>query len=450
MKRRSQAHDYSFMGVYHITINVARGLKQPLGRIGGQLCKPDGDSDAPHVDLSPVGRMVEEELRESIHRFYPMLEVQDYVVMPEHLHFLLVAHSDVVSQSGKLTHLGHVIAGFKYGCNKRYWAMMGRINLATESPGTLATTAPGTHAAPSPGPLMTTAPGTHAAPSPGPLMTTAPGTLTTTAPGTHATPAPGTHATPASETLGAERRQNDGSVLGDSVAKEKLPPLFESGYCDIMPVDADQLATQRAYIHANPRSRLMRMTNQQWLHPQRHTIDTAVSLRALYGYLQRECPRQLTDEVFSTLVNRLLKVGDSVVCDSYGSKELLSRRLLPVVCHRKDASLFEQQKDCCLREAAAGAVLVSARISKGEQEIMDAVLLRGYPIIRIEDNGFPEIYHPSADRMDCCAAGQQLLIAPWSYQYRTREDSISVPFCKTMNCVAQAICKMRDDWWKTT
>ena len=394
MKRRSQAHDYSFMGVYHITINVARGLKQPLGRIGGQLCKPDGDSDAPHVDLSPVGRMVEEELRESIHRFYPMLEVQDYVVMPEHLHFLLVAHSDVVSQSGKLTHLGHVIAGFKYGCNKRYWAMMGRINLATESPGTLTTPAP--------------------------------------------------------ETLGAERRQNDGSVLGDSVAKEKLPPLFEAGYCDIMPVDADQLATQRAYIHANPRSRLMRMTNQQWLHPQRHTIDTAVSLRALYGYLQRECPRQLTDEVFSTLVNRLLKVGDSVVCDSYGSKELLSRRLLPVVCHRKDASLFEQQKDCCLREAAAGAVLVSARISKGEQEIIDAVLLRGYPIIRIEDNGFPEIYHPSADRMDRCAAGQQLLIAPWSYQYRTREDSISVPFCKTMNCVAQAICKMRDDWWKTT
>ena len=413
---------------------MARGLKQPLGRIGGQLCKPDGDSDAPHVDLSPVGRMVEEELRESIHRFYPMLEVQDYVVMPEHLHFLLVAHSDVVSQSGKLTHLGHVIAGFKYGCNKRYWAMMGRINLATESPGTLATTAPGT----------------LATPAPGILATTAAGTLTTPSAGTFASPAPGTHATPAPETLGAERRQNDGSVLGDSVAKEKLPPLFEAGYCDIMPVDADQLATQRAYIHANPRNRLMRMTNQQWLHPQRHTIDTAVSLRALYGYLQRECPRQLTDEVFSTLVNRLLKVGDSVVCDSYGSKELLSRRLLPVVCHRKDASLFEQQKDCCLREAAAGAVLVSARISKGEQEIMDAVLLRGYPIIRIEDNGFPEIYHPSADRMDCCAAGQQLLIAPWSYQYRTREDSISVPFCKTMNCVAQAICKMRDDWWKTS
>ena len=49
-----------------------------------------------------------------------------------------MAHGDVVSLSGKLTHLGHVIAGFKYGCNKLYWAMTGKMNLATESPGTLA------------------------------------------------------------------------------------------------------------------------------------------------------------------------------------------------------------------------------------------------------------------------------------------------------------------------
>jgi hypothetical protein len=85
--------------------------------------------------------MVEEELRNSIHKFYPMLEVQDYVIMPEHLHFLLVAHSNVVSKNGKATHLGHVIAGFKYGCNKRYWAMTGRIDLTTESSGTLGATA---------------------------------------------------------------------------------------------------------------------------------------------------------------------------------------------------------------------------------------------------------------------------------------------------------------------
>ena len=399
MKRRSYAHDYNRRGSYHITISVAKNLRQPLGRIAGQLEKPDGDANAPHVELSPIGRMVEEELRESIHRFYPMLEVQDYIVMPEHLHFLLVAHGNIVSKSGKPTHLGHVIAGFKYGCNKRYWAMTGRIDLATKSLGTVGANE---------------------------LATESPGTI------------------------GEEgvAKKSPGTVKGDSVAKKELPPLFEAGYCDVMPIDDDQLATQRAYIHANPRSRLLRTTNSPWLHTQRQTIDTAVSLRALYGYLQRECPRQLTTEAFALLEKRLLVTNERVRCDSYGNGQLLKQRLLPVVCHRKDAALFEQQKARCLTEAASGAILVSARISKSEQEILDAALLSGYPVIRIADNGFPEIYHPSADRIDDCAAGLLLLITPWSYQYRLHDDSINVPFCKTMNCIAQAVCKTKDDWWK--
>ena len=388
MKRRSLSHDYSYKGYYHITITTTKTLRQPLGQMAGQLEKPDGDPDAPHVALSPIGKMVEEELKESIHKFYPMLEVQDYVIMPEHLHFLLVAHSNVVSKNGKSTHLGHVIAGFKYGCNKRYWAMAGKATLTTESSGT----------------------------------------------------------------SGAPVAHGSSPALGDSVAKSpspsSLPPLFDPGYCDVMPVDSSQLSTQRAYIHANPRSRLLRMTNRSSLYPQRHTVDTAVTIPALHGYLQRECPQQLTPESFSAIGNRLLQQNGHVMCDSYGKIELLHNRLLPVVCHRKDAKLFHQQKARCLAEAASGAILVSARISKGEQEIMDTALLSGYPVIRIEDNGFPDIYHPSADRMDDCAAGHLLLLTPWSYQFRGHDDGVTTAFCKTMNCVAQAICRKKDCWWK--
>lgn len=387
MKRRSNAHDYSHTGCYHITISVARTLHQPFGRITGLLDKPDGDKDAPHVELSPIGRMVEEELLESIHRFYPMLEVQDYVIMPEHLHFLLVAHSDVVALSGNATHLGHVIAGFKYGCNKRYWAMTGKIGLTTESPGTLTGKA-------------------------------ALGTL------------------------------KEKSVLGDSVAKDKLPPLFEAGFCDVMPVDEQQLVTQRAYIHANPRSRLLRMTNRSWLHSLRHSVYTAVSISALYGYLQRECLSQLTPESFTMLTKRLLQEKGQIVCDSYGKTELLKNQLFPVVCHRRDKALFEQQKARCLAEAALGGILVSACISKGEQDIIDSARLLGYPVIRIVDNGFPEIYHPSADNQDDCAAGLLLLLTPWSYQFRKHDENITVLFCKTMNCIAQAVCRKKDRWWK--
>ena len=102
MKRRSYAHDYSRSGFYHITITVTNALHQPFGQIAGRLDRADGDPDAPHVVLTPVGKMVEEELRLSIHKHYPMLEVLDYVIMPEHLHFLLVARRDVVSKNGKL------------------------------------------------------------------------------------------------------------------------------------------------------------------------------------------------------------------------------------------------------------------------------------------------------------------------------------------------------------
>ena len=428
MKRRSHSHDYSRSGYYHITISTTKALHQPLGQIAGRLDKPDGDSDAPHVVLSPLGQMVEQELRESIQRHYPMLEVMDYVVMPEHLHFLLVAHRDIVSNGGKPTHLGQVIAGFKYGCNKRYWAMTGR-----GKPGsTPAATAGGTAAG-------------NAGTTPAAIRSTTP-----------AVEPPGTR----------------GSVLGDSVAKLDAPPLFDAGYCDVMPIDEAQLATQRAYIRANPRSRLLRTTNRQWLQPQRNTVNTAVSIRALKGYLQRESPRQMAPnnqatmpqqmapdnhtampsqmapDGFAVITQRLLQEDGYVVCDSYGNVELLHRKLLPIVCHRKDAALFEQQKARCLAEAAAGAVLVSARISQGEQDIMDAASTLGFPVVRIEDNGFPDIYHPSAQRMDDCASGRLLLITPWSYQLRSHTENITTLVCKTMNCIAQAVCRQKDDWWK--
>lgn len=86
------------------------------------------------------------------------------------------------------------------------------------------------------------------------------------------------------------------------------------------------------------------------------------------------------------------------LCDSYGDRALLQRRLLPVVCHRRDKARLEEQKTRCLEEAAAGAVLVSP---------------------------------------------------PWRYRYRPKGEAITVAECKTMNCIAQALCRQKDDWWKT-
>jgi hypothetical protein len=387
MTRRATAHDYSRPGTYHITLHVAEGWDSILGTVVGDPMAADGTPEAPRVGLSPVGQMVEHELLTAIHTRYPMVYVQDHIVMPDHLHALVRVTEPLVSASGKSTHLGQVIAGFKKGCNKRYWEIIGNGDGET-----------------------------------------------------------------ASHTV------TDGSPVGTykvpSNASSGRPPLFALGYCDVMPVDAAQLETQRAYIQGNPRSRLLRLSRRDLLTTQRGAIATALTPAALTGYLRRECAAsQATPEVLAAIADQLLTrptrpAGQEIVCDSYGDRALLQRRLLPVICHRRDKARFAEQKRRCLEEAQDGTVLVSPRIAKGEQEIIDAAVAGGYPVALVEDNGFPERYHPSAVRLDQCAADQLLLVTPWQYQYRGKNEQVTIPFCKAMNCVAQALCRQKDDWWK--
>ena len=319
-------------------------------------------------------------------------------------------------------------------------------------------------------------------------------------------------------------------------------PLFAAGYCDVMPLRGGQLATQRAYIKGNPRSRLLRSGSPS-LRVQRGGIATALTPSALLGYLRRECGAALTPEAWEEIRAGLLLAPDgTITCDTFGDRRLLAapaaalssgpasalssgpasalssgpasalssgpasalssgpasapssgpasalssgsaaaalgsatssagvgapavspqglpagsaatallRPLLPVVCHRKDAGRFGEQKRRCHDAAARGAVLVSARIAKGEQGIIDEAMRDSYPVVLITDNGFGDRYHPSADRLNLCAAGRLLLVTPWTFQYKGNNDAIHVPRCKTMNCVAQALCRTRDSWWQQT
>lgn len=391
MGRRSIVNDYTEPGMYHITIQAAEG--QPFGRVVGDVSKADGDPAAPHVELSAVGEMVQEELLNSIRRYYRMIEVQDYVVMPEHLHFILEVHEAIVSMQGHRVPLGTVIAGFKKGCNRRYWAMTGQ-----DTP----------------------------------------------------------------QIRRGEPADVDGieggacSRAAVSPQRKKIPSragtgrqsLFAEGYVDVMPLKEGQLHTQREYIRNNPRSRLMRSQNRQWLQTQRGGIDTALTVNALMGYLERECGRLLTSEAAAGIREHLVKENEQIGCDSYGNRELLKRTLLPVVCHGKDGARFAEQREQCLKAARAGAVLVSARISPKEQDVMDAAIGEGLPVVLIADNGMQERYHPSAERLRLCSEGRLLIVTPWRYRYRPAGEGITVMECKTMNCVAQALCRKKDGWWK--
>ena len=280
MTWRASAHDYTRAGVYHITIRVAEELGQALGKVVGSLAVADGLPDAPHTALTPIGQMVEHELLHAIHAYYPMIVVDTYIIMPEHLHFILVVQDRIVSQHGKVQSLGQVISGFKLGCNRCYWKLLKRAKPAptlTSHASTLT----------KPAPTLTDTEHTLAKPAP---------TLTDTE-HTLAKPAP-TLTSHASTLTSPTSAGNSLSVSVDTASggDNPLPSLFDPGYCDVIPVDERQLATQRAYISGNPRSRLLRTGNRSRLMTRRGGIDTAVTLPALRGYLQRVCPPRMVTQ----------------------------------------------------------------------------------------------------------------------------------------------------------
>lgn len=418
MKRCAAFCNYTAPGIYHVTITVADGLGPILGRVVGDLSQPDGTPGAPCVELTAVGQIVEQELTQTMPHHYPMVEVQDHVVMPDHLHAIIEVHAPLVGASGRPTHLGQVIAGFKYGSNRRWWQWQDT--------------------------QLGMQPGMQQAKQPE-MQQAKPAATNTAAPAAAAPAAPAAAAPAALAGVSAERfgRSEHASTL--------RPPLWAPGYCDVMPLRAGQLATQRAYIRANPRSRLLCMSNRAWLTAQRAAVGTRLTPSALRGYLSRECSDDDVSPLrLDPIMARLLVGSDGFICcDSYGDRSLLERRLLPVVCHRKDKALRATQLRCCFDEAEKDAVLVSARIAPDEQAIVDAALEAGYPVVRVMPDGMADHYHPSEELTTLCAAGQLLLVTPWRYQHKPESEPITARECKTMNCVAQALCRLKDDWWKS-
>ena len=399
MTRRASFSEYTASGIYHITLTVTDGLGPVLGQVVGNLSQPDGSPDAPRVELTAIGQMVEQQLTQSIPAHYPMVEIQDHIVMPDHLHAIIEVHGTLIGANGRPTHLGQVIAGFKKGCNHGYWQLIGQTDESAASAAPAALVGVSVERFPRSEPQATAPHAPYKVPS-------------------------------------------DASTA--------RTPLWNPGYCDVQPLRAGQLATQRAYIRANPRSRLLRMSNRDWLTARRRSIDTRLTLPALRGYLARECS---DDDISPLRLNPIMAQlmvgnGGTIVCDCYGDRSLLERRLLPVVCHRMDKARRREQLQRCFDAANEGAVLVSARIAPDEQAIIDAATEAGFPVVRVIPDGIPDRYHPSAELTTLCAAGLMLLVTPWQYRHRPSDEPITARECKTMNCVVQAICRLKDDWWK--
>ena len=112
MLRRRVGHDYESRRIYLITMTV-EGRRPLLGTLAGDADAPDGSTEAPRVDPSPLGVEVQR-CWFAIHERYPEVEVLALQLMPDHLHGILFVTQQMEQ------HLGMVLKGFKVGCNKAF------------------------------------------------------------------------------------------------------------------------------------------------------------------------------------------------------------------------------------------------------------------------------------------------------------------------------------------
>ena len=183
--------------------------------------------------------------------------------------------------------------------------------------------------------------------------------------------------------------------------------LFAKGFNDKILLRDGQLERWLNYLKDNPRRLLMKRENPELFRVQRGLVYAG--------------------QTFSAIGNRFL----------------LERPLKQQVqCSRNITETDLQTKlDACLQAARQGAVLVSPAISKGEKAIMRAAFEEGLPLIYLQENGFTDLAKPGGKRMEACAKGQLLILAPW--EHHNEKLNIKRGQCLELNEMARVICEGR-------
>jgi len=84
---RLKTYDYSSPGAYFVTICTKERKNLLWKHVGASIARPED------VTLSVQGEIVDQAIQNiSVH--YPAISVDQYVIMPNHIHLLLQIHSD--------------------------------------------------------------------------------------------------------------------------------------------------------------------------------------------------------------------------------------------------------------------------------------------------------------------------------------------------------------------
>ncbi len=256
MKRRDDYNDYHGRRMYMITMEVEGRLPLFGMVVGNPAASPD-NHDAPHIELSPIGAMVEAEWH-GIPRYYPQIEVLGLQIMPDHLHGILFVHDTLP------IHLSHVLSGFKKGCERKWRAM------------TAAAGSPSINAAAQP----------HPTPN-DPSSFKPPSVLQP--PSVQA--AAGPQHSPASPSSPQPPSVQAAAVAQHSPASPSR--LFALGYNDLLLKTFDELQRWKHYLADNPRRLLMKRARPEFLRPRFNVERCGYTFTAIGNLALLERPFRL-------------------------------------------------------------------------------------------------------------------------------------------------------------
>ncbi len=121
--RRMYGHDYAVPGTYEVTIVVAE-RRRVFGEIAGTM---KGGGDKPHLKPSRLGQTVLDEELPKIHHYYPMVDLWQVCLMPDHIHMIVRIREPL--PKGK--HLGIIIGAFKGGISRAWWKLNSTVSAAS-------------------------------------------------------------------------------------------------------------------------------------------------------------------------------------------------------------------------------------------------------------------------------------------------------------------------------
>lgn len=387
--KRNPLNNYT-EGWFHVTLNV-RGEAPVLGFIVGDYDAEEGSENEPRCVLTELGKKVEESWN-AIPSFYPEVEADEFIAMPEHVHGLL--HLKATNRA----HLGQIVRGFMIGSTHSYWDTLG-----------------------------------------------IPWRTTTQADGIPSV-----------------------STDRDHTRSYRGPALMVRGYNDVEAITPEEVEIKRQYIHNNPRKRLITRSKPDRFRIKRNQRSTNWTLaRALSAISSDRWIGSNPDKCKTLQANvsqRLKRQPDNpnmLAIDYVGNRNLLTaERKVSLICHRTDATLFEQQKTAVIKAAREGAIVVSAFISPKEREIMKLLMQEQLPFIELMDNGFSDRYKPTGKAFYSTAENRHVQMTCWTYKYvyantasspspnNKSQSSISREMCLVMNELARIISGVKDDWWK--